>query len=81
MRHRLKTAVGKRLYGLRKQTVEPVFGIIKEVMGFRQFHLRGHPKVCLEWELVSLAYNMKRPFNLSSGEAMPRNGWLQAYGL
>lgn len=60
MRQRLKTASGKAKYALRKQTVEPVFGIIKSVMGFRQFLLRGHAKVSLEWTLVALAYNFKR---------------------
>jgi hypothetical protein len=45
MAHRLKTTLGKLLYKLRKQTVEPVFGIIKEVMGFRRFSLRGQAKV------------------------------------
>ncbi len=43
--HRLKTTLGKLLYQLRKQTVEPVFGLIKEVMGFRRFSLRGHAKI------------------------------------
>ena len=45
---------------LRKQTVEPVFGAIKKWMGFTQFLLRGHEKVTGEWQLVTLAYNMKR---------------------
>jgi hypothetical protein len=60
MRHRLRTSSGKALYTLRQQTVEPVFGIIKSVLGFRQFHLRGREKVSLEWTLVCLAYNFKR---------------------
>ena len=60
MRHRTATAAGRALYRLRQQTVEPVFGIIKEAMGFRRFSLRGHQKVSLEWDLVCLAYNMKR---------------------
>jgi len=60
MRHRLKTAAGRQLYRLRKQTVEPVFGIIKEVMGFRRFSMRGKKKASLEWTLVTLAYNIKR---------------------
>jgi transposase len=64
MAHRLKTAVGQALYRLRKQTVEPVFGIIKEVMGFRRFRLRGRAKVSLEWTLVCLSYNLKRLFTL-----------------
>ncbi len=60
MAHRLKTRVGRALYALRKQTVEPVFGIIKSVMGFRQFSLRGLTKVTGEWTLVCLAWNLKR---------------------
>jgi len=60
MREKLRTDAGRRLYAKRKQTVEPVFGIIKHVMGFRQFLLRGLAKVSGEWELVRLAYNIKR---------------------
>jgi transposase len=66
MAHRLKTTVGKTLYKLRKQTVEPVFGIIKEVLGFRRFSLRGHAKVSLEWTLVCVSYNLKRLFTLKN---------------
>jgi hypothetical protein len=58
--HRLKTKAGRALYALRKQTVEPVFGIIKSVVGFRQFSLRGLKKVTGEWTLVCLAWNLKR---------------------
>jgi transposase len=65
MRHRLATPEGKRLYGLRKQTPEPVFGIIKSVMGFRQFSLRGLDKVKGEWNLVTMAWNIKRMFALA----------------
>lgn len=60
MTHRLTTQAGRALYALRKQTVEPVFGIIKHVMGFRQFSLRGLKKVTGEWTLVALAWNVKR---------------------
>ena len=60
MEHRLATAAGRELYKLRQQTVEPVFGIIKEVMGFRRFSLRGKAKANLEWLLVSASYNVKR---------------------
>jgi transposase len=66
MAHRLKTAAGRSLYKLRKQTVEPVFGIIKEVMGFRRFLLRGRKKVSLEWTLVCVSYNLKRLFALKN---------------
>lgn len=60
MAHKLKTRAGRARYGLRKQTVEPVFGIIKSVMGFRQFLLRGLDLVKGEWALVCLAWNLKR---------------------
>ncbi len=65
MQHRLATPEGRKLYALRKQTPEPVFGIIKSVMGFRQFHLRGLQQVKGEWSLVTMAWNMKRMFALS----------------
>ena len=64
MRHRLATPEGQQTYALRKQTPEPVFGIIKSVMGFRQFSLRGLDKVKGEWNLVTLAWNVKRMFAL-----------------
>ena len=64
MAHRLDTTQGKQLYGLRKQTVEPVFGIIKQAIGFRRFLLRGKEKVGLEWTLMTTSYNLKRLFNL-----------------
>lgn len=64
MAHRLKTLEGKALYALRKQVPEPVFGIIKSVLGFRQFHLRGLEAVRGEWSLVTMAWNLKRMFVL-----------------
>jgi transposase len=67
MQHRLKTSAGRSLYKLRKETVEPVFGIIKAALGFRQFQLRGQIKVSLEWTLVCLAYNLKRLHRLGAG--------------
>src|ERR1017187_234532 len=66
MAHRLKTPEGRKLYALRKQTPEPVFGIIKSVLGFRQFLLRGLDKVRGEWSLVTMAWNIKRMFALSA---------------
>ena len=65
MAHRLKTRRGKKLYALRKQTPEPVFGIIKSVMGFRQFLLRGFENAKGEWNLVTMSWNIKRMFALS----------------
>jgi transposase len=64
MAHRLRTPEGKKLYALRKHTPEPVFGIIKAVLGFRQFLLRGLEKVSGEWMLVTMAWNVKRMFAL-----------------
>jgi transposase len=64
MAHRLDTAEGRQLYGLRKETVEPVFGIIKQAIGFRRFLLRGKEKAGLEWTLMTTSYNLKRLFNL-----------------
>ncbi len=75
MRHRLRTAAGKAKYALRKQTVELVFGIIKAVMGFRRFLLRGKVKVSLEWTLVTLAYNFKRLFRLVQRTSVAGVGW------
>jgi transposase len=64
MAHRLQTPNGKKLYALRKQIPEPVFGIIKSVLGFRQFLLRGIDRVRGEWSLVTMAWNIKRMFVL-----------------
>jgi hypothetical protein len=60
MKSRLKTPEGKSIYTVRKSTVEPVFGIIKSVLGYRQFMRRGLENVDAEWTLVSLAWNLKR---------------------
>ena len=56
----MELAENRERYRLRKQTVEPVFGIVKEAMGFRRFLLRGLEKVEGEWALVALAYNCRR---------------------
>jgi hypothetical protein len=66
MRRRLQTRAGRQAYEQRKSTIEPVFGIIKEAMGFRRFSLRGLSKVNLEWKLVSLSYNLKRLFHMGA---------------
>jgi transposase len=60
MAYKLRTEIGKAIYGLRKCTVEPVIGIIKEALGFRQFSLRGLTAATGEWCLVCLAFNIKR---------------------
>jgi transposase len=65
MAYKLKTAIGQAIYAARKYTVEPVIGIIKEVLGFRQFSLRGKQRVAGEWSLVCLAFNLKRFHTLS----------------
>jgi transposase len=65
MAAKLKAQQGRKRYGQRKCTVEPVFGIIKQVMGFRQFLLRGLEAVTGEWQLVTMAFNLKRMHVLS----------------
>jgi len=67
MAYKLKTVIGKAIYGLRKCTVEPVIGIIKEVLGFRQFSLRGETAAAGEWCLVCVAFNLKRLHTLLQG--------------
>ena len=66
MKDRLETKQGWELYALRKQTIEPIFGIIKETLGFRRFSLRGLKNVRTEWTLVTLAYNLKQLFHMGS---------------
>jgi transposase len=66
MAHKLKTPEGKKLYAKRKCIAEPVFGIIKSVLGFRQFLLRGLGNVRGEWSLVTMAWNIKRMFALKA---------------
>lgn len=65
MEHRLRSTEGRKLYAKRKCTIEPVFGIIKAVMGFRQFLLRTQESVCGEWTLVCIAWNLKRLHTLT----------------
>ncbi len=65
MKHTLKSEQGSQIYKKRKQTVEPVFGIIKEILGFRRFSLRGEFQADGEWSLICTAYNLKRMFNLA----------------
>lgn len=67
MREKLRTAAGHAIYKMRKAIVEPVFGQIKQVRGFRQFSFRGLEKVTAEWDLVSLTHNLLKLF---------RSGWL-----
>jgi hypothetical protein len=70
MIRKLTSKKGKKIYKRRKETVEPVFGIIKSVMGFRQFMLRGLEKVNTEWALVRVAYNFKRLHSLLGGKSL-----------
>jgi transposase len=67
MAYKLQTEIGQAIYGLRKCTVEPVIGIIKEVLGFRQFSLRGLRAAAAEWCLVCLTWNLKRLHRLAIG--------------
>ena len=67
MAYKLQTEIGQAIYRLRKCTVEPVIGIIKEVLGFRQFSLRGLRAAAGEWCLVCLSWNLKRLHRLVIG--------------
>ncbi len=67
MAYKLRTAIGQAVYRLRKCTVEPVIGVIKEVLGFRQFSLRGEAAAAGEWRLVCLAFDLKRLHSLTLG--------------
>jgi transposase len=64
MTRKLKSEEGKEIYKKRKQTVEPVFGVIKEILGFRRFSLRGEAETDAEWSLICSAYNLKRFFRM-----------------
>lgn len=68
MAYKLRTEIGQEIYTLRKSTVEPVIGIIKEIMGFRQFSLRGLAAAAGEWCLLCLAFNLKRLHVLLAGQ-------------
>jgi hypothetical protein len=72
MREKLASEEGRAIYARRQTSVEPTFGIIKSVLGFRQFLLRGHLKVSGEWTLVALAYNCKRLCGLLRSKSAPR---------
>jgi hypothetical protein len=74
MAYKLNTKDGKAIYRLRKCTVEPVFGIIKETMGFRQFSLRGLTKAAGEWCLVCLAFNFRRLHRLMGQQSVSPTG-------
>jgi len=60
MKHRLRTREGRKIYATRKCTVEPTFGIVKSVLGFRQFLLRGLQSVRYEWALLCIGWDLKR---------------------
>ena len=66
MKNRLQTKEGRELYVQRKQTIEPILGIITETLGFRRFSLRGLKKVGTEWALVTLAYNLNRILHMGA---------------
>ena len=71
MRRKLRTKRGRRRYAIRRETVEPVFGQIKQGRGFRQFLLRGLEKVNREWSLICTGHNLLKLFRYGSGSAAP----------
>jgi len=62
MRHKLQTAEGRDIYRMRKAIVEPVFGQIKDVRGFRRFSFRGLWAVTCEWDIISMTHNVLKLF-------------------
>ncbi len=74
MAYKLKPVVGQALYRLRKCTVEPVLGIMKEGLGLRQCSVRGEAAAAGEWCLVCLAFDLKRLHTLRMGSACPATG-------
>jgi hypothetical protein len=77
MEHRLKTKDGRAIYAKRKCTVEPVFGIIKAIMGFRQFSLRGVKSVRGEWNLVCMAWNLNSMTSKDFTPAIDKKAWVE----
>jgi len=69
MRNKMATEKGKKVYGLRKITVEPVYGNIKQNLGFREFLLRGLEKVKIEMNLACIAHNLQKIWRLSQADA------------
>jgi transposase len=66
MRHKLRTESGKAVYKLRKQVIEPIFGVIKSIIGFRKFSRRGFQNAATEWKLICMCYNVKKLHKLNS---------------
>ncbi len=73
MNERMQQPANREAYKQRKQTVEPVFGIIKEAMGFRRFSMRGKHKAADECTVVTWAYNVKRLFHIGVSFAPNRS--------
>ena len=74
MQWNLRTQEGREVYAKRKATVEPVFGQIKEVRGFRRFLMRGLPKVNLEWSLLCTTHNLLKLFRAGGGVVTAPSG-------
>ena len=72
IRRKLRTKRGRERYALRMETVEPVFGQIKQGRGFRQFLLQGLEKVNREWHLICTGHNLLKLFRYGAGR--PGNG-------
>ena len=66
---KVRTPEGKALYARRKVIVEPVFGQIKNVRGFRRFLLRGLEKIRGEWRLVCLTHNLRKLWRYGSAQS------------
>jgi transposase len=69
MERLLRTEKGRKAYGKRKETVEPVFGQIKDARGFRSFLLRGLDNVKAEWQLICLTHNLLKLYRWGLAQA------------
>jgi len=70
MKEKMKTDEGKMTYSLKKITAEPVYGNLKQNLGFREFLLRGLEKVKIELNLVCIAHNLQKIFNLRAAKSL-----------
>src|SRR5215472_10839960 len=75
MRQKLRSSVGRAIYGRRKPLIEPIFGVLKEQRGMRQFRRRGLEKVAVEMALAATAYNLTRMWNTAAAALVFPPSW------
>jgi IS5 family transposase len=69
MHRRVTSSAGRAIYARRKVIVEPVFGQVKQAMGFRRFSLRGLAKASVQWAIVCLCHNLLKLYRATPGLA------------